>query len=235
MKGYVFLWRSLFDREDWLAPSKRDPACAGYAWMYLIQKAQYGGYDHAGVRLKQGEVVISTRLLADAMAWSQSRAARFVLRLRGDSMIESVRDSPHGTVYLIVNYPTYQNPGKPSDSPSDSPSGSRATHERLNNKKEERKNTTSSGKPGKSKKVLLPDDWTPTDSHRARALASRVNCEREAEKFRLHADTNARRAVNWNSAFTTWLMNAEEWARPEQPEKPRGMSNGSLRSQMGTR
>jgi len=71
---------------------------------------------------------------------------------------------------------------------------------------------SASGGPRKPKKraTRLPDSWTPTDAHRDRARREGVNLDREAERFRLHADANARTAVEWNAAFTTWLMKAAE-------------------------
>lgn len=62
----------------------------------------------------------------------------------------------------------------------------------------------------KARETLLPADWSPTDEHRARAQRAGLNLDREVERFRLHAETHDRRAVRWNGAFTTWLMNAEE-------------------------
>ena len=52
MKGWIPLWRKFFGRNDWLSPSKRSPACAGYAWLDLCQLAQYE--DYAGERLERG-------------------------------------------------------------------------------------------------------------------------------------------------------------------------------------
>jgi hypothetical protein len=59
----------------------------------------------------------------------------------------------------------------------------------------------------------LPDDWTPTDGHVAKARELGVDGRREEEKFRAHAAANDRRQVDWNQAFTQWLLNA----RPSQP------------------
>lgn len=53
----------------------------------------------------------------------------------------------------------------------------------------------------------LPDDWQPTDTHRERE-ADGIDVDHEAAKFRLHAEANGRRQVNWNAAFSQWLLNA---------------------------
>lgn len=62
--------------------------------------------------------------------------------------------------------------------------------------------------------TVLPDDWAPTDEHRTRAAELGVDLGREAAKFRSHAEANAREAVSWNAAFTTWLLKAPEYRGP---------------------
>lgn len=60
----------------------------------------------------------------------------------------------------------------------------------------------------------IPDDWEPTQEHEAKARELRVDLAREAEAFRLHAQSVDRRAVRWNAAFSMWLTKA----RPSQPK-----------------
>jgi len=57
--------------------------------------------------------------------------------------------------------------------------------------------------------TALPASWAPTAEHFEKAKQLGVDVVREAEAFRLHADTHDRRAVRWNSAFTSWLMKAK--------------------------
>lgn len=80
----------------------------------------------------------------------------------------------------------------------------------------------------KSPEIPLPPDWKPS----AAALAwgaehgfQRHEVDREAEKFRNHADQNDRRAVRWDAAFGNWLLGAEERRGPGQrplelPDRP---------------
>lgn len=63
------------------------------------------------------------------------------------------------------------------------------------------------------RKGPLPADWGPTEDHRTRSAEAGVDVEREAAKFRAHAEANGREAVVWNAAFTQWLLNA----RPSAP------------------
>lgn len=62
----------------------------------------------------------------------------------------------------------------------------------------------------------LPDDWVPTDKHRAFAAENHLNLDGEVFKFRNHAHGKDRRQVNWNAAFSTWLGNARDWRTPRQ-------------------
>jgi hypothetical protein len=56
-----------------------------------------------------------------------------------------------------------------------------------------------------TRKTALPNSWVPNATHIARAKEMGVDVLDEAENFRLHAETYARRAASWNGAFTTWL------------------------------
>jgi hypothetical protein len=83
---------------------------------------------------------------------------------------------------------------------------------------------TKKTKPKSKPARTLPDEWAPTDEHRERALKAGINAEHEAMKFRAHAEANDRRQVNWNAAFTTWLLNAEDWSKRSNgfAPKPKG-------------
>lgn len=57
----------------------------------------------------------------------------------------------------------------------------------------------------------IPDDWTPSDSHRAKAAAEQIDLPHETEKFRNNALAKDQRFANWDRAFTNWL--SQEWVR----------------------
>jgi hypothetical protein len=54
----------------------------------------------------------------------------------------------------------------------------------------------------------LASDWKPTESHWERRHDG-IDVEREAASFRAHAEAQDRTAVNWNAAFTQWLIKAK--------------------------
>ena len=63
----------------------------------------------------------------------------------------------------------------------------------------------------------LPDDWQPTDAHRAKCQERGIDIAAEVEKFKLHAEANDRRQANWNAAFSMWLTNAKPTLRAVPP------------------
>ena len=76
----------------------------------------------------------------------------------------------------------------------------------------------------------LPASWTPTPEHAERAKAKSIDLAEQAEAFRLHAETHARRAANWNAAFTMWLTKARAGtqAAPIAKASPPGWNDGDM-------
>ena len=105
--GWLPAWRKLFDPDHDLAPSQRDPASRGWAWIDLCQMAAHKPYTKRGVRLERGEILVAVRFLAPRWWWSKSRVSRFLVQLESGTRIGTVRGTPFGTVYSIVNYDTY--------------------------------------------------------------------------------------------------------------------------------
>lgn len=63
----------------------------------------------------------------------------------------------------------------------------------------------------------LPEDWTPTAEHVARARTSGLDIAREADLFRAKCADKQRTSASWNGAFTTWLIKAPDFARGMSP------------------
>ena len=77
--------------------------------------------------------------------------------------------------------------------------------------------SAAAGKPRTKPRTRLPKDWAPTEEHIQRAIASDVDLNREVEKFKLYNDSKDGRSANWNSSFTTWLINAADFAKRDKP------------------
>jgi hypothetical protein len=71
----------------------------------------------------------------------------------------------------------------------------------------------------RGREAPLPKDWAPTADHIAVAKELGVDVIREADNFRLHAETHDRRAVRWNAAFTMWLKKAKPSAAAQPDRK----------------
>ena len=106
-KGYVLLWRSLFDNplfDDGQPYDKRS------AWCELIAMANHKSntveYNGGTIDIKRGQRLTSIRKLAKSWNWSENRVRRYLSLLERHNMIETNR-TKGGTIITIVNYNTY--------------------------------------------------------------------------------------------------------------------------------
>ncbi|WP_394378670.1 hypothetical protein [Saccharopolyspora spinosa] len=72
--------------------------------------------------------------------------------------------------------------------------------------------------PRRKPRSRLPHEWRPNDTHRAYADEHRLDLDREAFRFRHHAEATGRLMANWNAAFTTWLDKARDLRPPHGPK-----------------
>lgn len=225
-RGWFPVYRNIYRPGHWLAPTNRDPANRRDAWCYLISMATHTEREtaHSGT-LERGELVVSVRTMARDLCWSKSRVSRFMSDLEARTAIGTVRGTPDGTVYRIVNYDTYAigwDTERDTERDDERDRNGTATGQ----EQEQENNTNKPIGGSSSRKSRLPKDWSPTADHIERAKVARLDVIREAEKFRAHAEENGRKAERWNAAFTRWLINAEEYAR----RKPRSSRPNPLHS-----
>jgi hypothetical protein len=81
------------------------------------------------VDLERGQSANSTRFMAKAWSWSESRVRRFLKKLKSDAMIEVVSDA-HATCITICNYDKYQSKPADGDAPDGAQGDALATHSR---------------------------------------------------------------------------------------------------------
>ena len=183
--------------------------------MDLINMAAYTDhdveYDGSVIRVQRGQVPTSERRLAGRWGWSRGKVRYFLSQLEACSRIarNPAHLSAHGlTLITICNYRHFQDNAEevqPTVEPTESPRKAQT---------EEGKEGKEGLRPEKTKRPRLrPDDWRPTDSHRAKAVRERVDLEREAEKFRNHHDAKGSKFVSWDKAFHNWLLTAGDFAR----------------------
>jgi len=90
------------------------------------------------------------------------------------------------------------------------------------------------GPPGDilKRKSRLPSDWLPTARHRERARTEGLDCDREAEVFREHHQAKGTLMLDWDRAFTTWLLKAPGFnggAKSKKAEKSVPFGSGTAR------
>lgn len=66
----------------------------------------------------------------------------------------------------------------------------------------------------------LPTDWTPTESHVAKAAERRLDLNHEVDQFRSYHEARATTFVDWDKAFHNWLGKSFRTAAPlrRQPD-----------------
>jgi hypothetical protein len=106
----------------------------------------------------------------------------------------------------------------PSADPSDNPS-SRGPSTTTSTSTTTNASHSVARKVDRGREAPLPKDWAPTADHIAVAKELGVDVIREADNFRLHAETHDRRAVRWNAAFTMWLKKAKPSAAAQPDRK----------------
>ncbi|MGB2246180.1 MAG: hypothetical protein ACPH3N_00845 [Alcanivorax sediminis] len=96
--------------------------------------------------------------------------------------------------------------------------------------KEKRKDIPPKSPKGGRKKPAtpIPDDFTPNESCKAKALELGVSLNTELPKFIDHALANDRRQVDWQAAFRTWLGNSRGFARHPLPSGERPVMRKEL-------
>jgi hypothetical protein len=81
--------------------------------------------------------------------------------------------------------------------------------------------------PAPAKLVPIPDDFQPTESHRAFAAKHGIDLELEVIGFKGHFENQ--RVASPNGRFTTWLTNQAKWNK----QRSGGARNGAVTLQRG--
>lgn len=85
------------------------------AWVYVLQLAAFSARryqtKHGPVDLERGEFVASLRTLAAHFKWNLKSVRTWVATCQKGARMKAQRETPAGTVYLIVNYDAYQSAG----------------------------------------------------------------------------------------------------------------------------
>lgn len=123
--GHIKLSRKLFDGDPWWGETRAFSRFE--AWVDMLQLAAWRpvGVTYQGeiMSLGRGEFVLSVRLAARRWGWSPKSARTFLKQAQQAARIKAQREAQAGTVYLIVNYDSYQGSNPPKGTGEDTPKG----------------------------------------------------------------------------------------------------------------
>ena len=104
-RGWIPAWRKLFDPDHALA--EREGVCKRFAWLDIVQMAAHEPMRRHGQQLGRGELMVALRFLAERWGWSKSKVERFLKRLKSETRIGTVSETPLGTIYRVMEYDRY--------------------------------------------------------------------------------------------------------------------------------
>ena len=115
-RGYIALARGTLDHPI-VGVRPRTPYSPAEAWQWLLFEAAWKPrrYSAGGivVELKRGQLAHSTRYMAQAWRWSETRVRRFLERLKTGAGTGAMIGADTGagiTVITVCNYERYQSP-----------------------------------------------------------------------------------------------------------------------------
>lgn len=93
------------------------------AWEDCIQMAAWQDYERSSpmgiISVKRGEFIASHSFLAARWGWNRVTCRRYLDCAQRMTRLRTQRVTPLGTLYLLVNYSTWQGGRRGSDTPSD--------------------------------------------------------------------------------------------------------------------
>lgn len=229
MAGFIIMdrdWQEhdLFEGDEF---SRRD------AWHWLICNAAWKAtaVRVAGKRVKlgRGELCFSVRFIAGKWGWSKSRVARFLHELADEGMIETrlssgtvagqsagQRAGQSQSVITICNYDRFQSQAqgeRDSERDSDDEKAGQSWDKEEQGKQKE----------SISRAHSLPENWEAEPfgdgSQSARIVRgwSEQRFASEVEAFKAHHRAKGSKHKDWQSAWSTWVLNSAKFDRPTSP------------------
>lgn len=152
-KGHVKISRKTFESDKfWL---ERRALSKWEAWVDMTQLAQWAPRTmlttkFGTVHLERGEFVLSMRQMAKRWGWSFQSVRSFLASSEITTRLATQRETPAGTVYLIVNYDDEQSTPEPANTATNTASHTGPTQD------QHRTNTRTSSKALKAVKTSPP-------------------------------------------------------------------------------
>lgn len=218
MSGWIRLDRS-WHKTDCL--KQNEPFCERAAWVWLISNAAWKDtvrHNHKGevVDVKRGQLHTSLSALETTFNWSKKRIRGFLSRLENGHMLVAER-AQSGTLLTICNYSKFQDVEDSEghgQGTAKEPVGARSGHTQEQGK-QGKQETKVSAKP---KKHSIPSDWTPADFGDESESQKIINgwhkdfYRQQVESFRAHHTAKGSLFVNWQSAWSTWVIGSRRFS-----------------------
>jgi hypothetical protein len=116
--------------------------------MWLISFARYAPQQQlvkgAMIEVPRAHFVASLRFLAQRFRWAPAKVRRFLAELERDGTLRTVRETPGGTLYHLVNYELYQLGRVGAETTDSSLSDTHASQRRDGGQTKRRKGSTAS-------------------------------------------------------------------------------------------
>lgn len=130
MSGGVFaVARNIFEHDCF----EDEPFTEREAWLWIIREAAWKPrkvrIGKSVIALDRGQCAFSIRFMAERWKWSKSRVARFLDRLKNETMIGTGADQTI-TVITVCNYDDYQRVSLPDETPSGTDDGTSVGQQR---------------------------------------------------------------------------------------------------------
>ena len=215
--GHVKLSRKFFASDPFW--NERRVFSRSEAWLDLIQRAAWKDHTRlvggAVIELARGEILASIRFLASAWNWGEQKVRTFLALLKKMERISTQRETQAGTVYLLVNYDTYQGGNTESNTADDTPITHRQhTHNTKRSSKAVKAEKETTGARASRK---APRSFEPDEASRFLAKELGVDFAYELGKFRDHEFATPR--SDWQGTWRNWLRKAAEMQGSKKPKQ----------------
>lgn len=219
MSGWVRLDRS-WHKTDCL--KQNEPFCERAAWVWLISNAAWKDTFRHGpkgelIEVKRGQIHVSLSSLETAFNWSKKKVRGFINRLESGHMVGTER-AQSGTLITICNYAKYQDIDDSEGHGRGTAKGtvgaqSGHTQEQGITNKQETKILS------RAKKHRVPEDFSP-EPFGAKSQSQKIIdswhpefFDGQLEKFRAHHTAKGTLHENWQSAWSTWVLNSRRFSQ----------------------
>ena len=219
MSGWIRLDRR-WHKTDCL--KQNEPFCERAAWVWIISNAAWKDtvrHNHKGemVPVQRGQLHTSLSALETAFNWTKKRVRGFLDRLETGHMLVIER-AQSGTTLTVCNYAKYQNIDDSEGHGQGTVRGTvraRSGHTQEQGK-QGKQETKVSAKP---KKHRVPEDFSPapfgakTQSQKIIETWHPEFLAGQIEKFRAHHTAKGTMHENWQSAWSTWVLNSRQFSQ----------------------